>query len=53
MSRSLFIATFLRSLRAISSFKTGNTLGSTVEVVKPPLDNMADVETKTATFAMS
>ena len=53
MSRALFLASFIRSLRAISSFKTGNTLGSSVEVVKPPLDKMADVETKTATFAMS
>ena len=53
MSRALFIASLLRSFRAISSFKTGNTLGSSIEVVKPPLEDMADVETKTATFAMS
>lgn len=53
MSRALFIASLLRSFRAISSFKTGNTLGSSIEVVKPPLEDMAHVQTKTATFAMS
>ena len=53
MIRALFLRTVLRSLRAASCFKTGNTLGNTVEVAKPSLDIMADVETKTATFSMS
>ena len=53
MTRALFLTTVLRSLRAASCVKTGNTLGNTIEVAKPSLDIMADVETKTATFSMS
>lgn len=53
MTRALFLTTVLRTLRAGSCVKTGNTLGNTVEVAKPSLDIMADVETKTATFSMS
>ena len=54
MSRGAAILTsILRSFRSISFPKTGNTLGTTIEVVRPPPEDMADGETEKATFAMS
>ena len=52
-SRAFFIASILRTIRPGLFSKTGNTLESSVEVVKPPLEDMGDGKTKTATFAMS
>ena len=52
-SRAFFIASILRTIRPVLFSKTGNTLESSVEVVKPPLEDMGDGKTKTATFAMS
>ena len=52
-SRAFFIASILRTIRPVLFSKTGNTLESAVEVVKPPLEDMGDGKTKTATFAMS
>ena len=54
MSRgTALLVSLLQSFRSISSIKTGNTLGTTVEIVRPPPEDMADGDTKTATFAMS
>ena len=54
MSRGTAILTsILRSFRSISFPKTGNTLGTSMEVVRPPAEDMADGETERATFAMS
>lgn len=52
-SQTFFIASILRTIRPVLFSKTGNTLESSVEVVKPPLEDMGDGKTKTATFAMS
>ena len=54
MSRgTTLLSSVLRSFRSISFVKTGNTLGNTIETVRPPPEDMADSETLTATFAMS
>lgn len=54
MSRRIaLLSAALRSFRSISFVKTGNTLGNTIETVRPPPEDMADSETLTATFAMS
>ena len=54
MSRRVaLLSAALRSFRSISFVKTGNTLGNTIETVRPPPEDMADSETLTATFAMS
>ena len=54
MSRgTALLAGILSSFRSFSSIKTGNTLGSAIETVRPPPEDMADGKTLTATFAMS
>lgn len=54
MSRRIaLLSAALGSFRSISFVKTGNTLGNTIETVRPPPEDMADSETLTATFAMS